>query len=156
MNNFRIWPPNVFKRQNSTPKLKVIMQFYIESENFMKKYWNLIEFYCFEQNQFRENRELRYGRFCSIFAKIDQIWCICPNIWLITQSFLSNLDENSYTSLGDHQLQDENLKSDKKWAWLSHGHRWASGGRNPLESSVTALQALVCWSIAISKSSFTK
>ena len=29
-----------------------------------------IEFYCFERNQFRKYRELRYGRFCSFFAII--------------------------------------------------------------------------------------
>ena len=38
--NFRIWPPNFFKglTQNSTLKLKVEIQFYVDSENFMKKY----------------------------------------------------------------------------------------------------------------------
>ena len=37
--NFRIWPPNVFKglTQNSVPKLKVMRQFYVDSEN-KKKY----------------------------------------------------------------------------------------------------------------------
>ena len=34
---FGIWPPNFFKglTQNSVPKLKVEMQFYVDSENFM-------------------------------------------------------------------------------------------------------------------------
>ena len=38
--NFRIWPPNFFKglTQNSSRKLKVEIQFYVDSENFMKKY----------------------------------------------------------------------------------------------------------------------
>ena len=38
--NFRIWPPNFVKSltKNSTPKLKVEIQFYVDSENFMKKY----------------------------------------------------------------------------------------------------------------------
>ena len=46
---FRIWPPKFFKglTQNSTTKLKVEIQFYVYSENFMKKYRNLIEFYYF-------------------------------------------------------------------------------------------------------------
>ena len=37
---FRIWPPIFFKglTQNSTPKLKIIRQFYIDSKYFMKKY----------------------------------------------------------------------------------------------------------------------
>ena len=37
--------------QTSTTKLKVEIQFYIDSENFMKKYQNSIEFYYFERNQ---------------------------------------------------------------------------------------------------------
>ena len=51
--NFRIWPPILFKglTQIFIPKLKVEIQFYVDSENFMKKYWNPIEFYCFEWNQ---------------------------------------------------------------------------------------------------------
>ena len=38
--DFRIWPPNFLKglTQNSTLKLKVDIQFYVHSENFMKKY----------------------------------------------------------------------------------------------------------------------
>ena len=38
--NFGIWPPNFFKglTQNSNRKLKVMRQFYVDSENFMKKY----------------------------------------------------------------------------------------------------------------------
>ena len=43
----------------------------------------------------------------------------------------------------------------QKWAWLSRGHRWAPGVRNPLKSSVRGI-VLVCCSIAISKSNFTK
>ena len=31
--------------QNSTPKLKVEIQFNFDSENFMKRYYNPIEFY---------------------------------------------------------------------------------------------------------------
>ena len=36
---FRIWLPNFFKglTQNSNTKLKVMRQFYVDSENFMKK-----------------------------------------------------------------------------------------------------------------------
>ena len=33
--------------------------------------------------------------------------------------------------------------SDQKWAWLSRGHRWAPGVRNPLKSSVTGPSMLV-------------
>ena len=38
---------NFFKglSQNSTPKHKVEIQFHVDSENFMKKYLNPIEFY---------------------------------------------------------------------------------------------------------------
>ena len=45
-----IWPPNFFRSltQNSVPKLKVKIRFYVDSENFMKKYGNPIEFYCLE------------------------------------------------------------------------------------------------------------
>ena len=33
---------------------KVIMQCYVDSENFMNKTWNLIEFYSFDRNKFRQ------------------------------------------------------------------------------------------------------
>ena len=38
--NFRIWPLIVFKglTQNSTRKLEVEIQFYVDSENFLKKH----------------------------------------------------------------------------------------------------------------------
>ena len=32
---------------------------------------------------------------------------------------------------------------DQIWAWLSRGHRWSPGVRNPLKSSVTGLSLLV-------------
>ena len=76
--NFRIWPPNFIKaylkiplqnlrsKFNSTLILKI--QFYVDSENFVKKYWNPIEFYCFERNQLFEYHKLRYGRFSSFFC----------------------------------------------------------------------------------------
>ena len=32
---------------------------------------------------------------------------------------------------------------DQIWAWLSRGHRWSAGVRNPLKSSVTGLSLLV-------------
>ena len=41
---FRIWPPIFFKDliQNSTPKLKVEIQFYVDSENFIKNIETLL------------------------------------------------------------------------------------------------------------------
>ena len=41
---FRIWPPNFFKglTQNSTLKLKVEIQFYVDSENFTKNIETLL------------------------------------------------------------------------------------------------------------------
>ena len=41
-----IWPPNIFKglTQNSVPKLKVEMRFYVDSENFIKNIETLLSF----------------------------------------------------------------------------------------------------------------
>ena len=47
------------------------MRFYVDFENFIKKYWNPIEFYCFEQNQFREHR---------IHSKVDIELSIIENV----------------------------------------------------------------------------
>ena len=76
---FQYLAANFFKglTQNSTRKLKVEIQFNVDSENFMKKYWNPIEFYCYERNQFWKYRELRYVRFCSYFAII---WAHNPQL----------------------------------------------------------------------------
>ena len=54
----RIWPPHFFDGlyQNSTWKLKVEIQFHIDSENFMKKYWNPIDFLLFCRNQLCQYR----------------------------------------------------------------------------------------------------
>ena len=58
--------------QNYTPKLKFDIKLFVDSENFMKNYRNLIEIYCFERNQFRE--------FVNFTAKIYQNWDVCPNM----------------------------------------------------------------------------
>ena len=43
---FRIWPPYCFEglTQNSVPKLEVKIQFYVDSENFMKNIETLLSF----------------------------------------------------------------------------------------------------------------
>ena len=86
----------------------------------------------------------------------------CKKIWaysILLITFLSNFDEIYIqvfkrlvaTSRAPQIMVLSMLRSfgkigpqiDQIWAWLSRGHRWSPGVRNPLKSSVKGLSLLV-------------
>ena len=61
---------------------------------------------------------------------------ICPNMGIAAPKILVMSMLRCFGIIIGHNL-------DQKWAWLSRGHRWAPGVREPLKSSVTGPSLLV-------------